>query len=455
MLAPMPVGAVPGARSRVSVRARSLALPLLACAVLVTGLGASAAPREHAPMFLGSMLAAGVLLALAARALGSPGQMGEPSLRWIVGGAALLRIATFMAPVSLSDDVHRYLWDGALLGAGHDPYALRPADAVGLAGLDASDLSRLNSPHYFTIYPPLAQLVFALGAAIPLDEARGLRLLFVLSDLIAIALLARLLDRLERPRIWALAYAWHPLAFWETGAGGHTEALMLPLVLAALDEALDDRPARASVWLGLAASTKLTALVFVPVLAAFAWRRRGPRALASAPLAPLVLIATFLPFYRATLWPNLRASLSLFTADFSFDAPVYYALRHALGYREGLTDPVDGTVMPLMAIATLLCVAGSSALQTGESRRLLAGLLASIVALLLFSRVLHPWYVLPALALGSLLPWRPIVLFALLAPLSYLAYSIGHEPAWLMAAQFAPFLITIALEHRRLARRLA
>ncbi|CAG0969337.1 Serine/threonine-protein kinase PknK [Anaerolineae bacterium] len=131
------------------------------------------------------------------------------------------------------------------------------------------------------------------------------------------------------------------------------------------------------------------------------------------------------------------------------------ALRHALGYREGLTDPVDGTVMPLMAIATLLCVAGSSALQTGESRRLLAGLLASIVALLLFSRVLHPWYVLPALALGSLLPWRPIVLFALLAPLSYLAYSIGHEPAWLMAAQFAPFLITIALEHRRLARRLA
>ena len=422
---------------------------------LATGLFSVAVlPRESVVAWLALFLVSALALAFGVAAL-ERADLGPKRFAFLVlGGALLLRLAVLAAPVSLSDDAYRYVWDGALIVEGRDPYASRPDAIAAPAGLGEDALERMNSPRYYSVYPPLAQASFAIavgiGRATQVDPTTVLRALFVLADLFTVALLLGLATRLGLSRGWPLLYAWHPLAYWEIAAGGHTEALMVPLLLLAIAAVLDDRPARAAVLLGLAASAKLTALLALPVLLVFAWRRhRSLRRALTLLLAPLVLLATFAPFASATLVPHVAESLALYSETFSFNAPIYYGARFLLGYREGLTPPVDDLLMPILSALTLIAIAACAVAQDGRPRRLTLGLVFAFTAHLLFSRVIHPWYVLPLLALSAIAERRAVALLALLVPLSYLRYEpLDHEAPLVVAAIFAPFALALALEHR-------
>ncbi|MEQ8887351.1 MAG: hypothetical protein RID93_06945, partial [Sandaracinaceae bacterium] len=71
--------------------------------------------RDAIPLWLGLVAASAVALFL----LGRRWMRGRPSPRALtlgtLGVAALLRLAALAAPPSLSDDVHRYVWGGALV----------------------------------------------------------------------------------------------------------------------------------------------------------------------------------------------------------------------------------------------------------------------------------------------------------------------------------------------------
>lgn len=430
--------------------ARAWLCVVLGVAALTVGFGLTSAPRAQLlPWLLLFAVSAG-LLAWAGRLLlaREPGRGAAD--RAALVGAAIVGAACLVPPVSLSDDVERYAWDGQVVASGRSPYASRPRALVGADPfLDQARLERLNSPGYYTVYPPLAQAVFALGALGErvggLATTRGIRGLFLLSTLLAIALLLRLARRLEVPPGWALAVAWNPLLLWELVAGGHTEALMLPPLIAAALATLDERAAEAGVLLGIAASAKLTALLFAPLLAAHLFRRVRWRALWLG-ISPLVVAAAFAPFASADLVPHLRESLSLFTGEFSFNAPIYYAARDGLGYVHGLTPPVDhqlGPALQLLALGWLGAVAWA---QPTEPRGLMRGLAYGYVGYLLLSRVLHPWYVLPALAFGVLGRSRALLALSLLLPLSYLRYALGEEAPWVLALEFAPFFALAAAE---------
>lgn len=427
---------------------RSLALALAGVGLVALGGAAFAStrpPREHVVAWLvlvaGSvpvLVGAGVLLARA--------RLSERGFRAAaLAGALLLRLGALAAPVSLSDDVHRYVWDGILVADGLDPFAHRPMELARHPELGDEALSRLNSPRYYSVYPPLAQASFAAAVGLErlsgVDAALALRALYTLAELFAFAALLVLGARLEVGRGWALAYGWHPLAFWEVAAGGHTEALMMPLLVLALAATLDERPARAGFALGLATSAKLTALVALPVLvAALAHRLGWRRALAVPLLATLVPAALFLPFASAHLLPHLGESLNLYHETFSFNAPVYYGLRGLLGYREGVTASVDGVVGPLLTSATLSWLAWLAYRQDGSPRRLALGLAYALVGHLLLSRVMHPWYLLPPLAVGALARSRAIAALGLLALTSYLRYGpLDREAPTVLAVQLAAF----------------
>ncbi|MEQ8457861.1 MAG: glycosyltransferase 87 family protein [Sandaracinaceae bacterium] len=407
--------------------------------------------RDAIPLWLGLVAASAVALFL----LGRRWMRGRPSPRALtlgtLGVAALLRLAALAAPPSLSDDVHRYVWDGALVAQGVDPYAHRPSEVATWSEppVDPASLSELNSPDYYSVYPPLAQLTFGaawtLGDALDVPAERLLRGLFSLADLLAIWALMGLLGQLGRPRGWALLYAWNPLVYWEVAAGGHTEALMVPLLLLAVGETLKERPARAGAYLGLAASAKLTALILGPVFLVHLARRLGAKRAAPFALASFgVVAAAFVPFASESLWPHLRESLSLYAERFSFNAPVYYAARDLMGYVEGVTPPVDAALMPWLSAATIGWLLVVALGQDDGQRRFVGSLAAAFVGYLILSRVIHPWYVLPVLALGVLAGSRGILALSLLLPLSYLRYGPGgSESADVIAAQFVPFVALI------------
>src|SRR5262245_18276567 len=53
----------------------------------------------------------------------------RPSLALVLATAALMRLGALAAPVYLSDDIYRYIWDGRVQAAGINPYRYIPDDA--------------------------------------------------------------------------------------------------------------------------------------------------------------------------------------------------------------------------------------------------------------------------------------------------------------------------------------
>jgi alpha-1,6-mannosyltransferase len=95
----------------------------------------------------------------------------ESHFQSAIGAAFVFRLALLFACPNLSDDYHRFVWDGRLLVHGINPYLVLPTDfiqspqAAG-AGLTEELYQQLNSPHYYTVYPPVNQAIFAVAAGL-------------------------------------------------------------------------------------------------------------------------------------------------------------------------------------------------------------------------------------------------------------------------------------------------
>ena len=113
------------------------------------------------------------LYALAAL-LWLPLRFASLRLRYVLAIAVALRVLLLFSEPLLSGDVYRYLSDGRVLASGHNPYAYTPTDP------------RINHPEIRSIYPPHAQLLFAL-----VHQLTAWRLLVIAFDLAAIVLLRR------------------------------------------------------------------------------------------------------------------------------------------------------------------------------------------------------------------------------------------------------------------------
>jgi hypothetical protein len=98
-------------------------------------------------------------------------------LAMILFTGALMRFMAIPPAPGLEDDYHRYLWDGAVVAAGVNPYRYSPEDVllaiqgdmqvderlIDLAQQDPGELEQINHKHLRTIYPPVAQAWFALA----------------------------------------------------------------------------------------------------------------------------------------------------------------------------------------------------------------------------------------------------------------------------------------------------
>ena len=84
----------------------------------------------------------------------------------------LLRILMFLTLPSLSDDLYRFIWDGTLIKNGIHPFAELPGYYLdkNIDGLSDDLYGLLNSQGYFTIYPPVNQAIFWLGAVIGKED---------------------------------------------------------------------------------------------------------------------------------------------------------------------------------------------------------------------------------------------------------------------------------------------
>jgi len=185
----------------------------------------------------------------------------------LIGGFAILfRLILVFSPLTLSSDLYRYIWDGRVQHAGINPYRYPPADESLTALRDDAIFPNINRPQAPTIYPPVAQMLFALIYATWPNSISGTKAVMVLGDLVTMLLLAQFLRQRNVDADRILVYAWSPLVVVELAGSGHMDALMLPFLLAALLARASDKPLLAGVSLGIATLIKLYPAVVFPAL---------------------------------------------------------------------------------------------------------------------------------------------------------------------------------------------
>lgn len=333
------------------------------------------------------------------------------SLTACVGIALALRLPLVGTEPWLSDDLHRYLFEGRALLAGHNPFLTPPAD---LAFLDPVLADRVNHPHLTSIYPPVAQLWFRALALVG-SGAWVAQLATAVVDTANVAALHRLRAR-DGQETWpALLYALHPLPVLESAHGAHLEPLGVLACLGVL-LALPRRPWLAVVPLVAGIGVKLLPVLFVPAL----WRRLGTwRTVTAGLLGTVALLGLATPLLVGS--PDLTASFRTYSG-WSHGALVAPLLR-----------PVTGDATRVVLGALGLGVAITAA--TRRDARWTWWITAT--GFLVLSPTVHPWYALWALPASLVLGRRDWALGALGLQVGYLvlatfdATGAWHPPGWL------------------------
>lgn len=348
------------------------------------------------------------------------------STRQLWMGAVLFRLAALPMLPSLSDDGYRYLWDGVVAAeAGVSPYAYRP-DAPELQAWQSEPIyDRMNSPAYYSVYPPASQLVFRAAASVyePLGWAASwwlLKAILVVVELGGVVVLVRLVGATA-----AAVYAWSPLAVFEIAGQGHTEALVVGGLALVLLPGRSRLPLR-SIGATVAGLAKLYPLALMPAT----WRREGARGVLASGLLVLGLGALV---WTPDAFDHARQSLGLFFGTFDLYAGPYRLLK-ALAYP--LAGAEAGRVASLILGGGFVAVAGwAIAVDDGTERGLRLVSSAVVVTVLITASTLHPWYALPVLLMLPLSQSQTWVLWV--AAWSTTTY-IGYE--WAPAFDLATLI---------------
>ncbi|MCS6918088.1 MAG: hypothetical protein RMK52_03495 [Chitinophagales bacterium] len=370
--------------------------------------------------------------------------------------AMLFRLFYAASVPALSDDFNRFLWDGHVWHNGINPYALRPVE-VAQRGMAVQAplpelLHAMNSPEYYSVYPPLLQGVFRVAAAGGGDVFGGvlvLRLFLLVAEAGTLLMLPGLLRRLGRQPAEAMWYGLNPLVITELTGNLHMEGIMIFFLVLGMRLLLSGPlPAAAASW-AAAASAKLLPLMFLLFLP----RRLGRRFIPFAAVTLALFGLMFVPFADRSAWDHLSQSLQLYFRSFEFNGSIYRLLRwigeHVYGYNPiQVLGPVLGTV----AAGSIIFLAIREQRPTLE--RLPMMMLASLSIYFFLSPVVHPWYLSTLVLLSPLTGLRFPVVWSALAVASYAAYrKVPYEEvSWLLAVEYGvvfAFLLYEAVRVRR------
>ncbi len=386
-------------------------------------------------------------------------------------GLALLPRLLFVGSNPIQeDDFYRYLWDGAAVLAGVNPYRYAPEEVRRATVEDADPalarlarartsspdagrtFERLNHPNLSTIYPPVSAAVFAISQWLAPWSLTGLRLVLLVFDVGTVALLWRLLGRLGLPRRAWVAYAWCPLvvlSIANTAHGDSIPAFFVTLCLAALIEA---RPLLAAAALACAALAKLYPLALAPLL--FARLARTGRSQLLGGIAVFMLVAA--AFGAAIGFPT-----SLARSGFLAYAKHWVSNGGLFALVASITG--DGAARLVCAAAAF----GVVAWMTDRVRRadapaaIVRGFAVVVAAVFCLSPTQFPWYYVWAIPFLCFFPSAPWVLLSGLLGLYYMGFWIEYnlDPIsaplgaaarrWLLVAEYLPFYIWILIDAYR------
>ena len=311
----------------------------------------------------------------------APQKFSGSHLFILFAGAVICRL--FFINYQVSDDVFRYIWEGRVQNAGYDPYILSPASAE-LESLRNGLWEGINHKEWSAIYGPTALLLFKFISFFS-TAIIAFKAVFILLDLATMLVLYFILKKKGHSYGSLALYAFNPLVIMAFAGEAHLDSLQMFLVIGSYYFCISKKWTLSAVLIGLAISSKFTAVIFLPFLI----RKENWQWLL------ITVMAAFAPvlFFDATV-QQMFSSLLKFGAEMRFNDSVHYIFFKMFG--QGTAAYISAGVLLLIAIAIWM---------TQDSP--LRGAFFCCFAFLLLSPTVHYWYLCMLVPFLVLVPSVP------------------------------------------------
>ncbi len=374
---------------------------------------------------------------------------------WLIVLAGIIfRCIALVSLPELSDDYFRFIWDGRLLANGINPFTKLPAsymESIGEAkqlGLTRELFESLNSPQYYTIYPPLNQYIFWLTAYISPNNiyhhVLGMKMILLLAEMGTLLLLPRLMASWNLPPSWSALYILNPLVIIELVGNLHFEALVIFFLLLSLFWLSKERWVLGALAMSLSIAGKLLPVIFLPIMI----RRLGIiRTIAFSLIVIGINIILFIPLLDKQTILNMGDSIGLYFQSFEFNASIYYIVRW-IGYQVRGYNVIQ-IVGKYLAITVFVGVWLITFFEKNPNWKNLPRTMVWVLTLYFaFASIVHPWYITTLLALSCLSQLRYAFIWSLMIMVSYVTYrnTDYEEILWLTALEYLIVFSMMAYE---------
>lgn len=373
---------------------------------------------------------------------------------FIVVAFAIIFRAILLPSVAIHEnDFYRYLWDGKSLSVGVNPFKHAPEEVEEVFGNSKELLSleslREKNPIFFnrighksvpTIYPPIAQFVFALSSVIKQDSILLMKSIFVIFDIFTIMIIALLLMHFNKSPSLSIVYAWSPLVLKEIVNSGHYDSIAIFFMLLAIYLILKNKVFLGGINFAIAACSKFFPFLLIPIF----FKRIKLRNLIVI-LGLIILLYT--PFFimENTGVAAVFKGMKIYSQEWSYNGSVFaiiYSIFDKLNLR------LNNDLFLPKLFTGILFIAGLVYISLRKENRPMALLHKSFIVLallFLLNPVGDPWYFCWVIPFLCFFPYRSFIVLSWLLIFSYLSFNHDFGLA-LNAIQYVPFFVALILE---------
>jgi len=368
-----------------------------------------------------------------------------------------LRILFLFSIPALSDDFYRFIWDGRLIQEGLKPIGYLPnkiiiEEIIGKAS-NMELFQKMNSPDYYSVYPPVMQLLFFISAKLSFGHNAiaiyFFRLFIILAEFGTFIYLKKIIHFLKIEKTKIFIYLLNPLVIIELTGNLHFEGVMIFFLTASFYYLMINRYIFSAALLALAISPKMIPLIFLPLIVKkIGWKNGIIYSIFSVG----IIIVLFLPFIDRLLISNISESLRLYFQKFEFNASIYYLLRE-IGYKMVGYNTIStiGKVLPIVSTSIILYIS-FRVISDGTWQDFFKRALNILFIYYLLSLIVHPWYVSLLVLITVFVENRFAILWSILIFGSYFTYnSVPYrESLWVNGIEYSIVILFLLYENKKL-----
>lgn len=377
----------------------------------------------------------------------------KPAIKITFAVGIIIRIILLFSFPNLSDDIYRFVWDGYMTTFGNNPYGSLPVDHLG--DLTTSHMSflieNMNSPKYYTIYPPFTQLIFYISNWAGTDVYLSsiiIKLCFLIAEVFTFLGIRKLLMHLVKSEKLVALYWLNPLILIEGMGNLHFEIIMVSFLVWGIYYAfVKPKLILSALLFALSIASKLLPLMFLPF---FLFGLRGKERIRFFLAGFMFLVILFLPIILGLDFVNFGSSIDLYFQKFEFNAGIYYLSRYLGKILTGYNQiQLIGPILGLIAVGLIMYNAHKK--ETFSLEDFLEFAFYSFCTYLLLATTVHPWYLTIPIFLSVFVRWRFALVWSMLIILTYINYSNDpyHENLWIVGFEYALVFGMIIYEFRK------